>query len=411
MFRNIHRIAPYLLSGLFFLLTLPMKGQTVSLLGDIDYKIDSTQVKELAVEIDNMSFLKDNEYTGQVMKGYSLPGFWMQLKGTYQPLKYLRLELGVHGLVYSGAYKYPSYAYHDIAKWKGNQYQKGSHILPYLRAQVQLKNWQLVFGDIYGSTCHRLIAPLYNPELHLTADPEAGFQAIYDSKHFHLDTWINWQSFIFDIDSHQEAFTMGLTSEFRINDEKAPVHTYIPFQVLGQHRGGEQDTISTNRVQTLCNGALGFGIKWNLNRKIVKEVNVEADALMHYQHTGKLWPKDTGFGAYAKASVKFANGIYTEGGYFIGKDFNSLYGIPYYGSVSLRNPGTYFKRPQTFFFSFDYARKFAKRYAFGVKADVYYFCPQGAYNAEGPIDATKNTNFSVGIFLRANPRFLIKKFK
>ena len=410
MYRTKNILTAVLISLLLFS-SIPTKAQTPTILGDFGYRLDSTQTKQLAIEADNISFLKDNEYAGPALKGYTLPGFWLQLKCAYQPIKFLKLEAGVHGLVYSGAYKYPSYAYHDIEKWKGNQYQKGTHFLPYLRAHLQLKSWQLVFGDIYGGVHHRLIAPLYNQEQHLTADPEFGFQAIYDSKRFHFDTWVNWQSFIFEEDSHQEAFTVGVSSLFRFNDEQAPVHTYMPFQITIQHRGGEQDTITTNSVQTLSNGALGFGIKWNVNRKVIKEVNVEADALMHYQQAGELWNKDTGFGAYAKTSLKFSNGIYTEAGYFIGKDFNSLMGIPYYGSISLKEEGLYFKRPQTFFFSIDYAKKFAKRYAFGVKADIYYHCPKEAYNQHGPQSISHNTSFSVGVFFRANPRFLIKKFK
>lgn len=401
----------YLLPILLFFGITQVHAQTATTLGSLDYRIDSTQTKQLAFELDNISFFKDNEYAGPALKGYTLPGFWLQLKGVYQPLNYLKLEVGAHGLVYSGAYKYPSYAYHDIEKWKGNQYQKGTHILPFLRAHLQLKSWQLVFGDIYGGTYHNLVAPLYNPEQHLTADPEFGFQAMYDSKHFHLDAWVNWQSFIFEEDSHQEAFTVGLSSLFRFNDQQAPVHMYMPFQATVQHRGGEQDTITVNSVQTLCNGALGFGIKWNLNRRVIKEVNVEGDALIHYQQAGNLWPKDTGFGAYAKASIKFTNGIYTEGGYFRGKDFTSLMGIPYYSAISLKEEGLYFEHPQTLFFSIDYSRKFAKRYAFGVKADVYYHCPTGAFNAEGPQPISKNTSFSFGVFFRANPRFLIKAFK
>ena len=409
--RHTKNILFIVLTSLLIIDVTQSYAQTATTLGQFDYHIDSTQTKQLAVEIDNISFFKDNEYAGPALKGYSLPGFWLQLKGTYQPLNYLKIEAGVHGLVYSGAYKYPSYAYHDIEKWKGNQYQKGTHFLPYLRAHLQLKSWQLVFGDIYGGTQHRLIAPLYNPEQHLTADPEFGFQAIYDSKHFHFDTWINWQSFIFEEDSHQEAFTVGLSSVYRFNNEHSPLHIYMPFQVTIQHRGGEQDTITTNSVQTLSNGALGLGLKWNLNRKVIKEVNVEANALMHYQQSGELWQKDTGFGTYTKASLTFSNGIYTEAGYFIGKDFNSLMGIPYYGSVSLKEEGLYFKRPQTFFFSVDYSRKFAKRYAFGVKADIYYHCPKEAFNAEGPQPISNNTSFSFGVFFRANPRFLIKKFR
>ena len=411
MFQKTHITPFYLLLGLILICTFHTSAQTCSVLGQKDYFLDSTKVKELAVVVDHISFFKDNEYTGPALKGYSLPGFWLELKGEYQPLKNLKLELGAHGLVYSGAYKYPSYAYHDIAKWKGDQYQKGTHILPYFKAHLQLKSWQFVFGNIYNGMTHKLIAPLYNPELDLTTDPESGFQIIRDTPHFHFDTWINWQSFIFDLDSHQEAFTVGLSSEYRFNQPTAPVHFYMPFQVTIQHRGGEQDTITTNSVQTLSNGALGFGVKWNLNRKVVKEVNIEADALMHYQQAGKLWQKDTGFAGYAKASVKFSNGIYAETGYLLGKDFNTLFGIPYYGSVSLRNEGTFFKRPQTLFFSIDYSYKFAKRYAFGAKADLYYHCPKGIYNMTGKLPSTSSTSFSFGVFLRATPRFLIKKFK
>ena len=289
MRQNSYNSILYQLIGLLTFCFLPATAQTNVLLGNTDYHLDSTQVKQLAIEADNISFFKDNEYAGHVLKGYSLPGFWLNLKGVYQPLKFLKLEFGAHGLVYSGAYKYPSYAYHDIAEWKGNQYQKGTHILPYFRTHLQLKSWNLVLGNLYGGMNHNLIAPLYNPELDLTADPEFGFQVLYDSPRFHFDAWVNWQSFIFDIDSHQEAFTVGMSSEYKFNEVSSPVHYYMPFQITAQHRGGEQDTITTNSVQTLCNGALGFGVKWNLNRKAVKEVNWETDLLMHYQQAGKLW--------------------------------------------------------------------------------------------------------------------------
>lgn len=67
----------------------------------------------------------------------------------------------------------------------------------------------IVLGNIYGASNHNLIEPLYNPELNLTCDPEAGLQLLYDSKAFDLDVWVNWQSFIFREDVHQEAFTVG----------------------------------------------------------------------------------------------------------------------------------------------------------------------------------------------------------
>ena len=165
------------------------------------------------MELDNISFFKDNEYTGKFTKGYSLPGLWVQGKAVYYPLRNIKLEAGVHMLIYHGANKYPSMAYQDIAYWKGDQYQKGVHVLPLFRAQMALSDHvNIVLGNIYGASNHNLIEPLYNPELNLTCDPEAGLQLLYDSKAFDLDVWVNWQSFIFREDVHQEAFTVGISS-------------------------------------------------------------------------------------------------------------------------------------------------------------------------------------------------------
>ena len=157
-------------------------AQMVERLCRTDYEIDPERQGELLVELDNISFFKDNEFAGSVINGYSLPGLWLQPKGVFYPLKNIKLELGVHALIYSGAYKFPNYAYHDIAIWKGNQYQRGTHILPYFRAQLALSRVNLVLGNLYGGENHRLIEPLYNPELNLTADPETGFQVLCDLK-------------------------------------------------------------------------------------------------------------------------------------------------------------------------------------------------------------------------------------
>ena len=172
-----------------------LKAQIADRVYKTDYHIDPEKARELSVELDNISFFKDNEYTGKFTKGYSLPGLWVQGKAVYYPLRNIKLEAGVHMLIYHGANKYPSMAYQDIAYWKGDQYQKGVHVLPYFRAQMALSDHvNIVLGNIYGASNHNLIEPLYNPELNLTCDPEAGLQLLYDSKAFDLDVWVNWQS-------------------------------------------------------------------------------------------------------------------------------------------------------------------------------------------------------------------------
>ena len=117
-----------------------LKAQIADRVYKTDYHIDPEKARELSVELDNISFFKDNEYTGKFTKGYSLPGLWVQGKAVYYPLRNIKLEAGVHMLIYHGANKYPSMAYQDIAYWKGDQYQKGVHVLPYFRAQMALSD-------------------------------------------------------------------------------------------------------------------------------------------------------------------------------------------------------------------------------------------------------------------------------
>ena len=72
-----------------------------------DFRIDPEKKGELSVEFDNLSFFKDDEYTGSFMKGYTLPGLWLQAKAVYYPLEMLKLEAGVHLQRFWGANRYP----------------------------------------------------------------------------------------------------------------------------------------------------------------------------------------------------------------------------------------------------------------------------------------------------------------
>jgi hypothetical protein len=377
-----------------------------------NYHLDAEKQGELSVEVDNMTFFKDNEFDGTtVISGYTLPGLWIQPKLTYQPLGNIKLELGCHALIYDGAYKFPSYAYHDISVWKGSQYQKGAHVLPYFRGQVALNRLQLVFGDIYGGSNHQLIEPMYNPELTLTADPEAGFQFIYDAPAWHLDTWLNWQSFIFKQDSHQEAFTVGISSRVRLNKENSAVHCYIPTQITIQHRGGEELEERDYQVQTLMNGAVGVGVDWNLKRKLLKKVNVEVDGLAYYQQSGDLWPFDSGTALYANATLNFGD-LNVGAGYFYCHNFISLFGSAFFGSASIKDEGAVYRNPSTALLSVDYSKNFGKHYAVGARAELYNSFACTMTNSDGEVlRASNNANFSFGVYLRANPTFLIKKFK
>ena len=326
----------FCLAGTSFIYTL--YAQIPDRVFKTDFQIDPEKKGELSVEFDNLSFFKDDEYTGSFMKGYTLPGLWLQAKAVYYPLEMLKLEAGVHLQRFWGANRYPNMAYQDIAHWKGDQYQKGFHALPWFRAQVALSDHvNIVLGDLYGAANHNLIEPLYNPELNMVADPEMGLQLLYNSRRFDLDVWVNWESFIFKEDIHQEAFTVGLSTRFKFNDPDSRFHFYAPLQVLAQHRGGEIDTILTNSVQT-------------------------------------LWPFDNGYGVYARASADIYD-FRVKTSYWRCHQFISMFGSPFYGAVSTSDEGLTFDDPSCVYFGLEYSRELAKGFSLGIDLDIYEHLP------------------------------------
>ena len=376
-----------------------------------DSHVAVERVRQLSVELDNLSFFKDNEYSGKVVKGYSLPGFWLQPKLVYYPLERMKVELGAHLLVYHGANKYPSMAYQDIAQWKGSQYQKGTHILPYFRAQMALSEQvDVVLGNLYGAANHRLIEPLYNPELNLTCDPEMGLQVLYHARRFDLDAWVNWQSFIFKEDSHQEAFTVGVSGRVKYNDPSAPFHFYSPVQALVQHRGGAIDTITTQSVQTLMNGAVGVGVCWQPGYRYLRRMGFEVDLLGYYQQAGTLWPLDQGYGVYARLFADVRD-FRLKGAYWQAKDFISLFGNPYFSAASLTDPGATFANPKLLYFGAEYGRSLGKGFHFLVEVDYFQRLSDQLQGADGlPISASSGSGFSASVCMRINPSFLLKQF-
>ena len=321
------RLRSLLLTGLLLAGGLyECKAQTWDTLCRDEYRIDTAEVGSLNAEIDALAFFQNNEFSSKLQKGYTLPGAWLQPKLTISPLAQLHIEAGAHLMFYDGANRYPNYAYHDIVKWKGNQHRHGVHALPYLRAQADFKRLTLMLGDLYGAQNHRLILPLFNPEQNLSTDPEMGFQLLLSRPRIHLDTWINWQSYIFEMDSHQEAFTVGVNSTLLWNRDKTKsLQWETPVQVILQHRGGEQDTTSMG-VQTVSNASVGLRMTWrpstsaasppsDVRPGALTALRAEVNALASYQQHGTLWPFDMGFAIHGSVRATLWQRLGLELGY------------------------------------------------------------------------------------------------
>lgn len=389
-------------------------------LGYQTYLVDSAKTNTLGVEVEALAFFKDNEFDGNVQYGYSLPGVRLQPRLTYTPIHKIKLELGLHAIIYSGANKYPCYVFHDVPIWKGDQYQSGAHLLPFFRATARFSNITLAVGNLYGGTTHGFMEPMYNPELILTDDPEMGFQMIVDTERWHSDIWMNWQSYIFKNSSHQEAFTVGWTQNVNVWKRKCEniQHSFsIPIQFVIQHRGGEQVSTSLG-VQTIANGALGLSYEYNAPKnKVLSGIQAEIAGLYCLQQSGKLWPFDNGPAVWGRVSLDFIRDLRVTAGFFHAKNYCSLYGSQYFGTLSTKYDQGRFSCMTTGLLGVEYSRTFAKAYTVGAHLKAYISKtgtlslpaddehPQ-AYDIPGEF----RTPFSFGVYFRCSPSFVLKRF-
>ncbi len=376
------------------------------------HALNSEAKGELRATIEAMPFLRNNEYKSKLVKGYTLPGIWLDPTLSYQPLRNLKIDVGAHMLHFWGANKYPNFNYSQIASWNGENTQNGFHCVPIFRAQMQLAtSLQVVLGTLYGKTNHGLIEPLYNDELNFSSDPETGIQVLLSTRPVQLDAWVNWESFIFKNDTRQESFSFGLSTRFKPSRRNARCQWYIPLQAVFQHRGGEINSESEDRsIKTWLNAATGVGIDIPLRSKFPASLNLEASAAYYSQQAGTLLPFSSGYGFYGKATARVWR-CKLSVGYWYCKDFISIFGNPLFGAMSISTSGLTLQSPQTLTAHLEYAHELGKGFAWGVHADVFnqfatnYHTPETGYRIQ------KSTlNFAAGICLRVYPSFLIKKF-
>ena len=373
-------------------------------------RTDSTDTYKLFVTVDNLNFFRNNEWVSVITPGYTLPGFRLQPKVVYHPAKHVRLEAGVHALWYWGANRYPSYVYTQLPYWEAGRPSDALHLLPYLRAQVAFSEQvQIVLGHIYGGADHGLAEPLYNPELNLTADPEAGLQLLYHARWVNVDAWVNWLRFIYHSDVRQEAFVGGLSVRLHVNAPESGLHISVPFQALAQHQGGQID-VTDLPVQTVMNGLAGIRLEWNLRQGVLKRVCMEWDMAGYYQAAGERWPLKRGYGSYTSLSADLA-GFQVRTAYWRCDRFISILGNPLFGVSFPSTSDAYFERPGMVICGAAYTRSFAPGLTLGIDFDLFQ---RFAANLRDPISGVSKvntkSNYSFGVYFRATPSFLIGRF-
>ena len=374
-----------------FLLTLTvsqLNGQTLTTPNFQSFSSSGKEFSDIekgrfSFRFESLGFFQNNEYLGNFVDGYTLPGALFRPKLTWSPTDALYLEVGGHLVKYSGKDQFV-----NATPWFSVRYRFSDQ-------------FSVVTGNLDQNNQHGLSEQLWEPERIYTDKPESGLQFRYSGEKLQAQTWVSWEQFIRKNDPFQEHFTFGLTSDY-LAVENSALSVKLPVQVLFYHQGGE---INVNpdgprpRVQTHANFSAGLEMAIKVGEK-VKTINLNGywfgyDAVTKDSNT---LPFSKGHAYLIETSAQTRNSRISLS-YWNAFQFIAPKGRLLYQSVSDHDPN------------------FAQADRSVVSAK--YFWQKNitqnarvAFQVESSIDVpTGDLSYSYGFFLLLNQDFLLKKFK
>ena len=337
---------------------------------------------ELNFRFESMGFFQNNEYLGNFVDGYTLPGALVRPKLTYSPTDALYLEVGGHLVKYSGLNK-PV----NLVPWFSARYRFSEHL-------------SVVTGNLDQNNEHGLLDQLWEPERIYTDLPESGLQFLYAANKLNLQTWISWEQFIQRNDPFQEHFTYGLTSDFTTY-QNSLLSVKLPIQVLFYHKGGEIN-YGPNRppVQTHANVAAGLELAMNVDGQHLKTININGHWLGYKAVTAKsnTFPFGKGHAYLLETSVQTRHSLISLS-YWNAFQFIAPKGRLLYQSISDHDP--LFTQPDRSVITAKYF--WQKEIAKDARV---------AFKIEGFIDVpTRDLSYSYAFYLLFNQDFLLSTLK
>lgn len=276
-------------------------------------------IRNAGFTLNTISFFRNDEYSSRVIKDYTLPGFRLRaaLFATFGKKYPFRIKIGADNLTYWGAYHYPEAPiYRDLPYWKGANPKKDKyHITPIMSIDfMPNENWLISIGtqELYDN--HELIEALYNPKLRYMADAENGVRLKYRGDRFRFQTWIDWQSFIFNRDRHPEAFLFGFSSSIKLFQNQNN-ETRLPLQATAFHRGGKTNDLMQDTVHTTASASIGIEHNYLISKS--KDMNLKGSInLLGYKQRGDHFPVKQGWGLFSSLSLQNDNMLLSLDGYY-----------------------------------------------------------------------------------------------
>ncbi len=353
----------------------------------------------LRLTVENHHFFRNNEYAGERLDGYTLPGFYLRPQLQWQVESRVRLSAGMHWLHYWGAHRYPSNrSYADRPLPVHSDTTTAVHLLPWVQARVDFNpTVSLILGSLESRDGHGLPQPLFEPELRYAADPEAGAQLLVQRPWMDLDLWVNWHEFIFAQSDHQERFYIGLSTQFRL-----PLGDWtlrLPLYAIATHYGGESLTVYL-RNHHQANYAGGLGVDWTQGDL---GTGLEVLALGYIQRKGSIHPYDNGWGIYPTLSLR-----YREAGlrlsYWHGEGFIPILGSPLFSNASANTDDLTIDRNRLLTLRLDYRWRRFKACEVTLEGELHHCLPwTGDRPGYSKVERDGRTLFGFGIHVKLNP--------
>jgi len=322
-------------------------------LQQFSYGQDSTST--LGLNLYSSAFFDNKEFSSNMKKGYTLPGFFIQPTIGYKT-DIFSVEAGFQLLYMAGT-------------------DSTEHILPVFTLARELSNSTTIqIGTLDVRNGHFLPEPLFTPERVFTHQPETGVQIKHKSNNTTGDLWVNWEQFIKTGSPFQEQFTLGLTFQYLESNKKTPVF-YTKTMALATHQGGQID--STNLpVTTIVNvgETAGFQIPLkpgnaNLSIEVTGYISADKSPNPHLKY-------EQGYAFYPRIQMEWPFTRFSFG-YWYASSFINPRGEELFGSLSTVNPLFDSKIRKLITCSLEYSKTLHQGFTFGFGVNGYYDTKQG----------------------------------
>ncbi|MBT3244606.1 MAG: hypothetical protein HN352_15770 [Bacteroidetes bacterium] len=317
-----------------------------------DFSIDTLRKDQIFVHINNLNFLKNNEYKNDYIIGQTLVGMFLEPSVDYYPDKKTRIRAGVHLLKYHGRNSFDK-----IAPIISVQHHANEHI-------------DLIVGTIQGAANHGLLEPIMSFEKNLINHNENGLQFLLSYPWIQADVWLNWEQFIKTDDPFQEKFTAGANAYIKIHEEDQ-WHFGLPVQLLFRHSGGQIDA-SNLPADTQNNSSFGLFLEWIPDLPYLKSVSLEHQLLLFQEvNPGVHKQIINGQGMYSLLDADTKYGQF-QLGLWQGYNYFSPHGEPLFLSSSLISDDNYSAERSMLTIKYQYQKKLNDFLDIALRIEPYY---------------------------------------